>query len=47
MNSILSHAKKEAAPSKKLQEKKQRIAKIACDLVGECIKNIHKWLVLS
>jgi len=38
MNSILSHAKKEAAPSKKLQEKKQRIAKKACDLVSECIE---------
>ena len=38
MNSILNHAKKEASPSKKLQEKKQRIAKKACDLVSECIE---------
>jgi len=38
MNSILSYAKKEAAPSKKLQQKKQRVAKIACDLVSQCIE---------
>jgi len=38
MKSILNSAKKEATPPKKLQEKKQRIAKIACDLVGECIE---------
>jgi len=38
MNSILNHAKKEAAPSKKLQEKKQRIAKKACDLVSRVIE---------
>jgi len=38
MNSILSYAKKEATPSKKLQEKKQRVAKIACDLVSQCIE---------
>jgi len=38
MNSILNGVKKEAVPPKKLQQKKQRIAKIACDLVGECIK---------
>jgi len=39
MNSILNYAKKEATPSKKLQQKKQRVAKKACDLVGKCIKN--------
>jgi len=33
MKSILNSAKKEATPPKKLLEKKQRIAKIACDLV--------------
>ena len=38
MNSILNYAKKEATPSKKLQEKKQRIAKKASDLVSQCIK---------
>jgi len=38
MNSILNYAKKEVTPSKKLQQKKQRIAKIACDLVSECIE---------
>jgi len=38
MNSILNGVKKEAAPPKKLQQKKQRIVKIACDLVGECIE---------
>jgi len=38
MNSILRYAKKEATPSKKLQQKKQRVAKIACDLVGGCIE---------
>ena len=38
MNSILNGVKKEAVPPKKLQQKKQRIAKIACDLVGECIE---------
>jgi len=38
MNSILNYAKKEATPSKKLQQKKYRIAKIAHDLVSECIK---------
>jgi len=38
MNSILSYAKKEATPSKKLQQKKQRVAKIACDLVSQCIE---------
>ena len=37
MNSILNAVKKEAAPPKKLQQKKQRVVKIACDLVGECI----------
>ena len=38
MNSILNYAKKEATPSKKLQEKKQRVAKKASDLVSQCIK---------
>ena len=38
MNSILNGVKKEAVPPKKLQEKKQRVVKIACDLVGECIE---------
>jgi len=38
MNSILSYAKIEASPSKKLQQKKQRVAKIACDLVSQCIE---------
>ena len=32
MKSILNSAKKEATPPKKLQEKKQRIAKKASDL---------------
>ena len=38
MNSILNYAKKEATPPKKLQQKKQRVAKIACDLVSQCIE---------
>jgi len=38
MNSILNYAKKEATPPKKLQQKKQRIAKKACDLVSQCIE---------
>ncbi len=38
MNSILNHAKKEATPPKKLQQKKQRIAKKACDLVSRVIE---------
>jgi len=38
MNSILNYAKKEATPSRKLQEKKQRVAKKASDLVSQCIK---------
>jgi len=38
MNSILRYAKKEATPPKKLQQKKQRIAKKACDLVSQCIE---------
>jgi len=38
MNSILNYAKKEATPSKKLQEKKQRVAKKASDLVSQCVK---------
>jgi len=35
MNSILEYAKKETTPPKKLQEKKHRIAKKACDLVSQ------------
>ena len=38
MNSILNYAKKEAAPSKKLLQKKQYIAKKACDLVDHGIQ---------
>jgi len=38
MKSILNSAKKEATPPKKLQEKKQRIAKKVCDLVNQCIE---------
>nr|MCS5530461.1 CCA tRNA nucleotidyltransferase [Candidatus Nitrosopelagicus sp.] len=38
MNSILSYAKKETTPPKKLQQKKQRVAKKACDLVSQCIE---------
>jgi len=38
MNSILKYAKKETTPPKKLQEKKQRIAKKVCDLVNQCIE---------
>ncbi|MFP6585430.1 MAG: CCA tRNA nucleotidyltransferase, partial [Candidatus Nitrosopelagicus sp.] len=38
MNSILNYAKKEATPPKKLQQRKQRIVKMACDLVSEFIK---------
>jgi len=38
MNSILNSAKKEATPPKKLQQKKQRIAKKVCDLVNQCIE---------
>ena len=38
MNSILNYAKKEATPPKKLQQKKQRIAKKACDLVSRVIE---------
>jgi len=44
MNSILKYAKKETAPTKKLQEKKQRIAKKACDLVSLCIEK-HSQVV--
>jgi len=44
MNSILNYAKKEATPSKKLQEKKQRIAKKASDLVSRCIEK-HAQIV--
>jgi len=38
MNSILNYAKKAATPPKKLQQKKQRIAKKVCDLVNQCIE---------
>ena len=38
MNSILNYAKKEATPPKKLQQKKQSIAKKACELVNQCIE---------
>ena len=38
MNSILNYAKKEAVPTKKLQQEKQRIAKNVCGLVGACIE---------
>ena len=44
MNSILKYAKKETTPPKKLQEKKQRIAKKACDLVSQCIEK-HSQVV--
>jgi len=44
MNSILNYAKKETTPPKKLQEKKQRIAKKACDLVSHCIEK-HSQVV--
>ena len=38
MNSILNYARKEVTPPKKLREKKQRVAKKACDLVSQCIE---------
>ena len=38
MNSILRYVEKEATPSKKLQQRKQRIAKMACDLVSQSIE---------
>ena len=38
MNSILNYAKKEATPSKKLQQRKRRIAKITCDLISQSIE---------
>jgi len=44
MSSIINYAKKEATPPKKLQEKKQRIAKKACDLVSLCIEK-HSQVV--
>ena len=44
MNSILNYAKKEAVPSKKLQEKKQRVAKKASGLISQCIKK-HSQVV--
>jgi len=44
MNSILNYAKKETTPPKKLQQKKQRIVKKACDLVSQCIEK-HSQVV--
>ena len=44
MNSILNYVKKEATPSKKLQEKKWRIAKKASDLISQCIEK-HSQVV--
>ena len=44
MNSILNYAKKETTPAKKLQQKKQRIAEKACDLVSQCIEK-HSQVV--
>ena len=44
MNSILNGVKKEAVPPKKLQQKKQRVAKKACDLVSQCIEK-HSQVV--
>ena len=44
MKSILNSAKKEATPPKKLQEKKMRIAKKACDLVEQIIEK-HPQIV--
>ena len=44
MNSILNYVKKEATPSKKLQEKKWRVAKKASDLVSQCIEK-HSQVV--
>ena len=38
MKSILNSAKKEATPPKKLQEQKLRIAKKACNLIGQTIE---------
>ena len=38
MSSIINHVKKEVTPSEKLQQKKHRIAKKACDLVSQCIE---------
>ncbi len=38
MKSILNSAKKEATPPKKLQEQKLRIARKACDLIGQTIE---------
>ena len=40
MNSILNYAKKEATPPKKLQQRKQHVVKIVCDLVSQ---NIEKY----
>jgi len=42
MNSILNYAKKEATPPKKLQQRKQRIVKIVCDLVSQSIEKYPK-----
>ena len=44
MKSILNSAKKEATPPKKLQEKKIRIAKKACDLIEQTIEK-HPQIV--
>ena len=38
MNSILNHAKKEATPPKKQQQRKQRVAKMVGDLVSQSIE---------
>ena len=42
MNSILIYAKKEATPPKKLQQRKQRIAKMVCDLISQSIEKYPK-----
>ena len=42
MNSILNYAKKEATPPKKLQQRKQRIAKMVCDLISQSIEKYPK-----
>jgi len=38
MSSIINYAKKVVTPSQKLQQKKQRVAKKAYDLVSQCIE---------
>ena len=47
MKSILNSAKKETTPTKKLQEKKMRIAKKACDLIEQTIEKYPQIVVLS